>query len=294
MGEGGEHDRLSAERVRAWEGDVPGPPRRDPVQLVLDLDGFEGPIDILLTLAREQKVDIARLSVSQLADQYLAFIAQARAMRLELAADYLVMAAWLAYLKSRLLLPEAPDDDEPSGPELAEALTLKLRRLEAMREAAEALTRRPRLGSERFPRGMPEGTSVQVRSVYTTGLYDLLTAYGAVRARQEGGALTVTASRLVSLEQALARLTCVMAVASMRWNDLAAYLPDNVEDPLERRSALAATFVAALELARQHKVELWQDNVFGPLMIKPKRGGHREDDQDGDRGDESEGGGRGE
>lgn len=214
MDEGSNKDRLLAEQVRAFEGDKPGPPtRREPVQLMLDLDGFEGPIDVLLTLARDQKVDIARLSVTQLADQYLAFIAQARAMRLELAADYLVMAAWLAYLKSRLLLPEAPDDGEPSGPELAEALTFKLRRLEAMREAADALTRRPRLGRDRFARGMPEGIRVEVRAVYLTGLFDLLKAYGNVRARQEGAALTVTASTLMSPEQALERLTRMLAVA---------------------------------------------------------------------------------
>lgn len=273
MDEGSNKDRLLAEQVRAFEGDKPGPPtRREPVQLMLDLDGFEGPIDVLLTLARDQKVDIARLSVTQLADQYLAFIAQARAMRLELAADYLVMAAWLAYLKSRLLLPEAPDDGEPSGPELAEALTFKLRRLEAMREAADALTRRPRLGRDRFARGMPEGIRVEVRAVYLTGLFDLLKAYGNVRARQEGAALTVTASTLMSPEQALERLTRMLAVAPMRWNDLATYLPDDISDGLLRRSTLASTFVAALELARQNKVELKQDRLFGPLMLRPRRG----------------------
>jgi segregation and condensation protein A len=161
---------------------------------VVDLDGFEGPIDLLLSLAREQKVDLAKISILALAEQYLAYIQQARDLKLELAADYLVMAAWLAYLKSRLLLPETPGDDEPSGAELAEALACRLRRLAAIRRAADELMTRPRLGHERFARGCPEGLAVRHKSRYRLALHELLEAYADQRVRRTAPRLTLTAA----------------------------------------------------------------------------------------------------
>ena len=236
---------------------------------VVDLDGFEGPIDLLLSLAREQKVDLAKISILALAEQYLAYVQRARDLRLELAADYLVMAAWLAYLKSRLLLPEAPGDDEPSGAELAEALAWRLRRLAAIRRAAEELMARPRLGYERFPRGCPEGIAVRHKSRYRLTLHELLEAYVEQRLRQAEPRLTLVAPTVFRVEDALRRLTAMLGGPD--WQNLLAYLPAGLSDERLRRSAIAAHLGACLELVRDGAIELNQAAPFGPIYVRRKR-----------------------
>ena len=236
--------------------------------LVLDLDGYEGPIDLLLALAREQKVDLARISILQLADQYLAFIADQRRLQLEIAADYLVMAAWLAYLKSRLLLPHPPDDETgPSALELAEALAHRLRLLEAMQRAGAALMARPLLGRDVFGRGAPEGLGSVDRPVFELGLYDLLKAYGDSHRRQHGQVLTILPSSYQSLADALEHLAKFVGQVP-DWRELIAFLPEELRGGKLRRSALAATFAATLELARAGQIELRQDRAFGPLYLR--------------------------
>lgn len=241
-----------------------GPSSSD--QLVLALDGFEGPIDVLLTMAREQKVDLARLSILQLADQYLAFIEAAGRVRLELAADYLVMAAWLAYLKSRLLLPE-PDQDDPPAEDMAAALAFQLQRLEAMKAAAEQLMGRARLGIDVFARGAPEELAILEKPVYQVSLYDLLRAYGAHKKRKEGGVLHMEPMRLFSIEDAVRRMGDLLG-RMPDWATLSAFLPPGIQGTLMGRSALAATFAATLELAKAGEVELKQEGAFSPLFIR--------------------------
>ncbi|MEE9195681.1 MAG: ScpA family protein, partial [Alphaproteobacteria bacterium] len=213
-------------------------------QMVVDLEGFEGPIDVLLTLAREQKVDITRISILRLADQYLAFITAARRVRLELAADYLVMAAWLAYLKSRLLLPVSDDGEEPTGEQMAEALAFQLRRLEAMQDVGARLMARPLVGREVFYRGSPEGIEIVTSNEFTAELYDLLQAYGALRARGEGGTLHISPSELYSIEDAFERLSHLLGRIA-DWQTLSTFLPQGVEGGLLGRSALASTLAAS-------------------------------------------------
>jgi segregation and condensation protein A len=235
--------------------------------LVVELDGFEGPIDMLLALAREQKVDLTKISILQLADQYLAFIAEARRIRLELAADYLVMAAWLAYLKSRLLLPEPQPEDEPSGAEMAAALAFQLQRLEAMQQAGLRLMARPQLGRDIFARGAPEGLRLVSRIVYDVALYDLLKAYGEGRRRAGGGVLEIRAAELYSMDDALERLGRWLGHMP-EWRSLMSFLPEGAGEGLVGRSAVAATFAASLELARAGRVQLRQDAAFGPIWLR--------------------------
>ena len=239
----------------------------DAPALLLDLDGFEGPIDLLLALARQQKVDLAKLSILALADQYLAFIAAQRRLRLEIAADYLVMAAWLAYLKSRLLLPEPPGEDGPSGEELAAALGHRLCLLQAMQRAGGELMARPLLGRDVFGRGRPEGLPRVDRPVYELGLYELLAAYGDSHRRQHAAVLTIEPTQFHSLDDAMRRLTGLVGHIP-EWRELAAFLPAEIGGELPRRSALAATFAASLELARAGRVELRQDRAFGPIYLR--------------------------
>jgi segregation and condensation protein A len=236
---------------------------------VVDLEGFEGPIDLLLSLAREQKVDLAKISILALAEQYLAYVQRARDLKLELAADYLVMAAWLAYLKSRLLLPEAPDDDEPSGAELAEALALRLRHLAAVRRAAEELLARPRLGHKRWPRGCPEGIAVRHKSRFRLALHELLQAYVDQRLRTSEQTLTLVRAPVFRVEDALRRLSGMLGGPD--WHNLLVYLPPGLGNELLRRSALAAHLGACLELARDGVIELSQAAPFGPIYIRRRR-----------------------
>jgi segregation and condensation protein A len=240
----------------------------DEPALVLDLDGYEGPIDLLLSLAREQKVDLAKLSILALADQYLAFISEQRRLRLEIAADYLVMAAWLAYLKSRLLLPEPPgEDDGPSGDELAAALRHRLQLLAAMQRAGAALMARPQLGRELYLRGAPEGLPTINRPVFELSLYELLTAYAEQHRRQNNQVLTIEPPAFHSLDEALHHLAQFVGHVP-EWRELIGFLPPELRGGVLRRSALASTFAASLELARSGRLELRQDRSFGPIYLR--------------------------
>jgi segregation and condensation protein A len=242
-----------------------GRPVREADRLTLDLDGWEGPLDRRLTLARSQKVDLAKISILALVEQYLAFIADAKKLKLEIAADYLVMAAWLAYLKSCLLLPKESEAD-PSPKELAMRLQLRLQRLAAMREAGARLLARDRIGRDVFVRPAPEGLRVVRRSAWQAELYDLIAAYGAVRARAEPAVHIVSRRPVMTLEEALLRVERLIG-SRLDWTRLEAFLPET-QDAEFRRSALASSFVAALELARKGKVELDQRAPFEPLYVR--------------------------
>jgi segregation and condensation protein A len=241
------------------------------MELHLDLDGFEGPIDVLLTLARDQKVDLKKISILELADQYLAFVARARRLRLEIAADYLVMAAWLAYLKSRLLLPEPPADGEPSGAELAAALAFQLQRLEAMQKAGRDLMALPQYGRDFFGRGLPEPVQVVEKPVYKLALYDLLKAYGNYPGRRNQGLLQIAPMNLFSMDDALHRIGEMLGQV-LDWTTLQHFLPPGLQRGLPRRAALAATFAASLELARTGRLELRQEQQFGPIFMRRGHG----------------------
>ncbi len=238
-------------------------------QLVVDLDGFEGPIDILLTLARQQKVDLVHISILELADQYLSFIAEARRLELEVAADYLVMAAWLAYLKSRLLLPGPAEEDQPSGPEMAEALAFQLRRLEAMQDAGASVMALPRLGVDIFPRGAPEGVEVIRTPVYQLSLYELLKAYGEQQRRAHTSILEIAPTMLYSVDEALERLSELVGDIP-DWQTLMTYLPAELKAGLVHRSAVAAMFGAALEMTRAGRLQLRQSSAFGPIYVRKR------------------------
>src|SRR6195256_5399421 len=237
--------------------------------LVVDVEGYEGPLDLLLALARQQKVDLAKISILALADQYLLFIEAARKIRLELATDYLVMAAWLAYLKSRLLLPEPPAGEEPTGQEMADALQWQLRRLEAMQEAGVRLMARPQLGKDIFSRGQPEGVVVVRRAVWDVKLYDLLAAYGHPLKPKGADTYQIEPMQFFSVEEAAERLGRMLGIA-IDWQSLEAFLPAGLTDPTRRRSALAATFVAGLQLAKDGSVELRQAERFGPIYLRKR------------------------
>lgn len=235
--------------------------------LTLALGAWEGPLDLLLELARNQKVDLATISILELVEQYLAFINNARTLRLELAADYLVMAAWLAYLKSCLLLPKE-EQEEPSAEELALRLQMRLQRLDAMREVAARLLARPQLGHDVFTRGRPEGLRVVRASAFDCSLYKLLRAYGALRSRSEQRIYEVKRRVVFSLDEAIERLEGLLGIA-VDWTELARFLPRS-EDAEYRRSVLASGFVAALELAKQGQVDLAQAEAFGPLHLRAR------------------------
>ena len=249
-----------------FEEQVPDRGAADPAFLV-DVDGFEGPLDLLLELARRQKVDLHKISVLALAEQYLAFIDEARSVRLELAADYLVMAAWLAYLKSRLLLPEAAKDDEPAAADLAAALALRLRRLEAIRAAAEALVNRPRLDRDMFRRGQPEGIEAVTSSQWQASLYDLLSAYARQRQKHAMARVTLKQRVVWSLADARQRLEHLLGQA-LEWTVLDSYLVDYCTTPEMRRTVLASSFSASLEMVREGLISIRQDEAFAPLWIK--------------------------
>ncbi len=247
----------------------PGVPNGNPPgAFVVDLDGYEGPIDVLLMLAREHKLDLTRISILALADQYLAFVAEARRTNLELAADYLVMAAWLAYLKSRLLLPDLGEEDEPTGEEMAAALAFQLQRLEAMQDAGQKLMARNRLGQDFFPRGAPETFRALINPILEVTLFDLLKAYGDQRRRIEGSTLHIESFEIHTVEDALRRLKSLIG-STPDWESLWQFLPEGVLEGLVQRSAIASTFAASLELAREGKIKLRQSGPFGPIYLKP-------------------------
>ncbi|WP_417277564.1 segregation and condensation protein A [Celeribacter sp.] len=239
--------------------------------LIVDVDGFEGPLDLLLQLSRTQKVDLMKISILHLAQQYLLFVEKAKELRIELAADYLVMAAWLAFLKSRLLLPPDPTDEGPSGEELAAHLAFQLQRLEAMRDAAAKLMARDQKGRDFFVRGIPEEVQRLRNVTYTATLLDLMQAYARVRTKDEFRPFVLDREAILSMEQALERLRGLIPFA-VEWADLSSYLPEGWElDPKKRRSATAATFAASLELAKQGQIELRQGGTFAPIQIKARR-----------------------
>jgi segregation and condensation protein A len=244
-----------------------GPPEIGTTALVLDLEGYEGPIDVLLQLARDQKVDLTRISILALADQYLDFISRARKLRLELAADYLVMAAWLAYLKSRLLLPGPGDDEEPSGAAMAAALKYQLQRLQAMQEAGMRLMGLPRLGRDVFARGEPVPLRVVAATTYEVSLYDLLAAYGQIQSRVRATTLRIDPEELFSVDDALHRLGKLVG-ATPGWQTLTSYLPPDLRGGLLWRSAIASTLAATLEMSRQGQLSIRQDGPFQPIYLR--------------------------
>ena len=246
--------------------------------LVVDLAGFEGPLDLLLHLARTQKVDLTRISVLALAEQYIAFIDKARKIRIELAADYLVMAAWLAYLKSRLLIPKQAKDDGPSGEEMAASLAFRLKRLEAMRDAATRLINRNRLGRDVFARGMPEHIPTERRSAFEASLYDLLTAYSSLRQRHAITQVTIEKRTVWSLADAREILSLLVGEFE-DWTALDHFMLRYLTDPTQRTTAIASAFAATLELVREGRLELRQDGAFQPIYLR--RGPNPDGDEDG-------------
>ncbi|GAA4180032.1 ScpA family protein [Shinella granuli] len=250
--------------------------------LVVDLAGFEGPLDLLLHLARTQKVDLTRISVLALAEQYLVFIERARKIRIELAADYLVMAAWLAYLKSRLLIPRQAKDDGPSGEEMAASLAFRLKRLEAMRDAATRLVNRNRLGRDVFARGMPEHIPTERRSSFEASLYDLLSAYSSLRQRHAVTQVTIEKRTVWSLSDAREILSLLIGGFEDDWAALDSFILRYLSDPAERTTAIASAFAATLELVREGRLELRQDGAFQPIYLR--RGPKPEGDDDGGDG----------
>jgi segregation and condensation protein A len=240
--------------------------------LVVDVAGFEGPLDLLLHLARNQKVDLSRISILALAEQYLRFIEQVRALRLELAADYLVMAAWLAFLKSKLLIPKQVDESGQSGEELAAVLQFRLKRLEAMRDAAARLVNRNRLGRDVFARGVPELVIVEKRNEYSATLYDLLTAYAAQRQRQAITNVRIAKRGVWSLKEAREILTRLVGSFS-DWTALDQFLADYLASPEERPTAIASSFAASLELVREGQLEIRQQQAFAPIYLRNREQG---------------------
>jgi len=246
-----------------WDGPS-GAPTGD-AALYLELDGWEGPLDLLLDLARRQKVDLKAISILALVDQYIAYIERAEALRLEIAADYLVMAAWLAYLKSALLLPKDEQED-PSPEELALRLQLRLQRLGAMREAAARLLARDRIGRDVFLRGAPEGLRIDRKNMWQCDWYALVSAYAVVKARGEPVVHMVRDRMVLTLDAAIDRVSALLGV-KLEWMELREFLPAHADARL-LRSALASSFAAALELARLGKAEIRQEETFGPLQLR--------------------------
>ncbi len=260
-----------------FEEDIPVSDRikaqADPDQLVLQMDAFEGPLDVLLALARTQKVDLSQISILELVEQFLVFVSAAKRLKLELAADYLVMAAWLAYLKSRLLLPKDENDEEPSAEELAFRLQVRLQRLEAMREAGAQIMGRDRLGRDVFKRGNPEGLKLLKKGAYDVTLYELLRAYADNRQKHSITEIKIERRPVFALEDALDRLSDLIGGA-FSWSQLSTFLPENLKVQSMKKSALASMFAASLELARQGQADLRQMEAFGPIYLR-----HREDNK---------------
>ena len=256
MSDGFEEDQIST-----------GPDEQ--LSLFVNLDGFEGPIDLLLSLAREQKVDLGKIAILPLAEKYLMYIETARELNLEIAADYLVMAAWLAYLKSRLLLPDPEPEQAEDIVDMTDALRYQLVRLEAMQSAAKRLMDLPMLNRHRLVRGQPEQFERKEQIVWQARLYDLLSAYGGIVSSDEAEKLTIAATRLYSVQEAAGRLQNLLP-RTPGWAELSAFLPANLSQPLDRRSAVASHFVASLELAKDGVVALRQSSAYAPLFLRLK------------------------
>jgi segregation and condensation protein A len=253
-----EEDRISVAKRVAAEA------------LIIDVDGFEGPLDVLLTLSRTQKVDLRQISILELAHQYLAFVEKVKVLRLELAADYLVMAAWLAFLKSRLLLPPDPTEEGPSGAELAAHLAFQLERLQAMRDCAARLMGRDQLGRDFFARGQIEVVERVKKVTYTASLLDLMQGYARIRTRDDFRPFILDRESVFTMEQALERMRGLIGYAG-DWTDIVSYLPEGWEnDPVKRRSATAATFAASLELVKEGHLEIRQTESFAPIQLRKR------------------------
>jgi segregation and condensation protein A len=261
-------DPQCRDETSEWESSEPRLDAGPDDTLVVDVEGFEGPLDLLLALARTQKVDLAKISVLALAQQYLDFIAEARRLRLEVAADYLVMAAWLAYLKSKLLLPAEPSDEgEPSGAELAALLAFRLKRLDAMREVSAQMMTRKRLGRDVFARGLPEPTRLTRKSIYDANVYDLLKAYSQQRQRTATRTLQMRQRTVWSLREAREELERLLGI-TCDWAPLDQLIAEFLVEPELRRTALASSFTATLEMAREGALEIRQSKLFAPLLIR--------------------------
>ncbi|SDG36257.1 segregation and condensation protein A [Alloyangia pacifica] len=238
--------------------------------LIVDVEGYEGPLDLLLSLSRTQKVDLRKVSILELARQYLGFVEKAKALRIELAADYLVMAAWLAFLKSRLLLPPDPTEEGPSGEELAAHLAFQLQRLQAMRDVAARLMARDRLGRDFFARGVPEDMQRIRRVKYSASLLDLMQGYARTRTRDDFRPFVMDRHDVFTMEQALDRMRGMIGFAG-DWTDICRWLPDGwSEDPQRWRSATAATFAASLELVKEGHAEIRQNDTFAPIELRKR------------------------
>ena len=259
---------MNAETPSDWAEPAPPPP--DDEVMYVDVGGYEGPLDLLLDLARRQKVDLSQISVLALAEQYLGFIETVREKRIEIAADYLVMAAWLAYLKSRLMVPQTASDDEPTGEMMAALLQFRLKRLEAMRLAAQRLMNRPILGAQVFARGAPEPVTVQRKALWEASLFDLLKAYATQRERGIPNDYTPFERHVWSLQEARDILNRLIG-DNMDWVPMDAYLADYLDAPELRVTAIASTFASSLELVRLGEVELRQSLAFGPLLVRRRK-----------------------
>ena len=254
--------------ISDWEDEDPRLEAGPGDTLVVDVEGFEGPLDLLLALARTQKVDLAKISVLALAQQYLDFIAEARRLRLEVAADYLVLAAWLAFLKSKLLLPAEKDEEgEPTGAELAALLAFRLKRLHAMREVSAQLMTRKRLGRDVFARGTPEPIRITRKSIYEANVYDLLKAYSQQRQRTAIRTWQIRQRTVWSLKEARAELERLLGIAC-DWAPLDQLLAEFLVEPELRKTALASSFTATLEMTREGALEIRQAKSFAPLLIR--------------------------
>ena len=244
---------------------------REDGTFVLNLGAYDGPIDLLLGLARDQKLDLTRISILALAEQYLAYIAAARRLRLEIAADYLVMAAWLAFLKSKLLLPPTPEEPEPepTAAQMEAALRYQLQRLQAMQEAGARLYARGVLGRDVFGRGMPEGTPVDTTEVWDVKLVEVLRAYAEYRTRVDKPVLRIVATELDTMEAAIERLSSMLGTMNIPdWTTLQSFLPSDLRDDTVGRSHVAATLSATLELVRTGRLQIRQDSAFGPIYLR--------------------------
>ena len=259
-------DSALASQLAADRGDTE-------LAMIVDVEGFEGPLDLLLALARQQKVDLAKISILALADQYLIFVEEARKMRLELAADYLVMAAWLAYLKSRLLLPEAAPGEGPSAEDMALALAYRLRRLEAFREVATRLMGRPQLNRDVFARGAPEPIAEVKQSEYSATLYDLLSAYSSQRQRTVLSRVRFKKRTVWSLAEARACLERLIG-QSEDWSRVDAFLISYVVEPALAATVFASSFASALEMVKEGLAEVHQKESFSPIYMRKRVGGN--------------------
>ncbi len=260
-----------SEQDGEWFGAAPERQRSDSEVMYVDVNGYEGPLDLLLDMARRQKVDLANISVLALAEQYLAFIDTIRQRRMEVAADYLVMAAWLAYLKSRLMVPQAPTDEEPSGEMMAAMLQHRLKRLEAMRTAAEKLVNQPRLGVRVFARGAPQPIAVTKHNLWEANLYELLKAYAVQRERGVRNDFVPVKRTVWSLQEARDVLQRLIG-ESLDWVSLDSYLTEYLAEPEAKATVIASSFTASLELVRQGQVEVRQTSAFAPLFLRRRKG----------------------